>query len=453
MLVPHAAPPRPTSRPNPMTTSPSHPPLSPLPNAAIPAPEPLRVLYYIAYYQRMAGANRVLFELITHLPSTIAPLVVFAGEGRAVEAFRGAGLEVEVLPPGPSLNQFGKVMLDWSLWKRLQVATTELLPYTLHCLDLLRDWRPDLVHVDGGRGALMIGGAARLWGCPVVGHMHGQLPFSGISHWYFEQVSSRIVTVCDAIQQDLTPAGRAKATTIYNGIQPPTPNGQPSSWLRALKAQGTLIVACFASVVPFKGYHHLLDAVAELNQRGWDKSLVVLCIGDLEAEYQDYADFLRRKQHTLGLHNVTFTGWQSNPFSFYQVADIEVLPSVSREVLDYGDKTVVVGGNEGFPTTHLEAMCFGLPIVATDIAGVREQVEDGVNGWVVPPGDALALADALERLLADGELRSRLGQAGRERVQRKFSTQAHVAAMEQVYQSLVGEPQPEPEVETHGQWA
>jgi glycosyltransferase involved in cell wall biosynthesis len=410
----------------------------PLAPSCVPQPvvPPLRVLYYIAYYQRMAGANRVLFELITHLPDTVTPLVVLAGEGRAAEAYRQAGVEVEVLPPGEQLNQFGKAMLHWSAWKRTHVALTELLPYTFQCLALMQDWQPDLVHVDGGRGTLMIGAAARLRGCPVVGHMHGQLPFAGISHTYFEWVSSRIVTVCDAIQTDLTPAGRAKATTIYNSVRPSLAPDRPSRWLKALKAEGKLIVGCFASVVPFKGHHHLLDAVAELNRRGWADRLVVLCIGDLEAEYQYHADWLMQRQRDLNLHNVTFTGWQSNPFGFYQVADIEVLPSVSRERLDYGDRIVEVGGNEGFPTTHLEAMAFGLPIVGTDIAGVREQIEHGSNGLVVTPGDPLALADALETLLQDGELRSRLGQAGRDRVRRDFSTEAHVTAMVDLYDDL-----------------
>jgi glycosyltransferase involved in cell wall biosynthesis len=397
----------------------------------------LRVLYYIAYYQRMAGANRVLFELITHLPPTVTPLVVLAGEGRAADAYREAGIEVEVLPPGRYLNQFGKAMLQWNTWRRTQVVMTELLPYTLQCLELLRDWQPHLVHVDGGRGTLMIGGAARLWGCPVVGHMHGQLPFAGISHTYFEWVSSRIVTVCDAIQADLTPAGQAKATTIYNSVHPHPAPGRPSPWLQALKASGKLIVACFASVVPFKGHHHLLEAVAELNRRGWGDRLVVLCIGDLETEYEAHADWLMQRLQALGLANVTFTGWQSNPFAFYELADIEVLPSVSRETLDYGDRTVEVGGNEGFPTTHLEAMAFGLPIVGTAIAGVREQITDGVNGLLVPPSDPIALADALETLLKDGDLRSRLGEAGRDRVQRDFSIDAHVTAMVNLYRDLL----------------
>lgn len=397
----------------------------------------VRVLYYIAYYQRMAGANRVLFELITHLPPTVTPLVVLAGEGRAADAYREAGLEVEVLPPGRHLNQFGKAMLQWSTWKRTQVVMTELLPYTWQCLALMQEWQPDLVHVDGGRGTLMIGAAAKLLGCPVVGHMHGQLPFAGISHTYFEWVSSRIVTVCDAIQADLTPAGRAKATTIYNSVRPSLAAGQSSAWLQALKREGKLVVSCFASVVPFKGHHHLLAAIAELNRRGWADRLVVLCVGDIEAEYQHHADWLMGRLHDLNLHNVTFTGWQSNPYAFYELADIEVLPSVSQEMLAYGDRTVEVGGNEGFPTTHLEAMAFGMPIVGTDIAGVREQIDHGVNGLVVPPGDPIALADALETLLKDSELRSRLGQAGRDRVQRDFSTGAHVTAMVNLYQDLL----------------
>ncbi|NER82855.1 MAG: glycosyltransferase family 4 protein [Leptolyngbya sp. SIO1D8] len=410
------------------------------------APErPLRVLYYIAYFQRMAGANRSLFELIAHLPDNVIPLVVIAGEGRAAEAFRQAGIDVAVMPPGSSLNQFGKVMLSWSWLKRAQVTLTELLPYTLHCLALMREWQPDIVHVNCSRGNLMIGAAARLWGCPIVGHMRVQLAFKGISQWYFEQLTHRIITVCDAIQQDLSPAARAKAKTIYGGIQTIQESRQLPSWLQALKEQNILIVACFASVVPFKGQHHLLDAVAELNRRGWGDRLAVFCVGDIEAEYQDYANFLMRKLQALGIHNVTFTGWQSNPFPFYEAADVEVLPSVTQEVLDYGDKTVMVKGNEGFPRTHLEAMYFGLPVVGTDIAGVREQITDGVNGWVVPPADALALADALERLLKDGDLRSRMGQAGRDLVQQTFSTEAHVAGMVKVYQELVRDKVAQPE--------
>jgi glycosyltransferase involved in cell wall biosynthesis len=401
---------------------------------------PVRVLYYISYYQRMAGANRVLFELIKHLPDTVTPLVVVAGEGRAAEAYRNAGIEVEVMPPGSSLNQFGKAMLRWSPVQQGWVTLNELFPYTLQCMSLIRSWQPDIVHVDGARGTLLIGTAARMLRRPVVGHMHGEFPFGGISQTIFERVSDRIITVCSSIQSSLSPTGRAKAVTVYNGIQEISDRGQPLPWLEALKAQGKLIVACFASVVPFKGHHHLLNAVAELNRRGWGDRAVFLCVGDMPQEYQEHANWLKQRQQKLGIENVIFTGWQSNPFPFYRAADIEVLPSVRSEQLDYGDRVIQVQGNEGFPTTHLEAMYFGLPVVGTAIAGVQEQIETGVNGFVVPPADPIALADVLEKLLLNPELRQQMGRAGRDRVQRCFSTDAYVSGVLDVYQSLLSYP-------------
>jgi glycosyltransferase involved in cell wall biosynthesis len=68
---------------------------------------------------------------------------------------------------------------------------------------------------------------------------------------------------------------------------------------------------------------------------------------------------------------------------------------------------------------------------------VSEQIEDGVNGFVVPPANPIALADALEKLLLNPELRQQMGTAGRDRVQRYFSTDAYVNGVLEVYQSLL----------------
>ncbi len=73
------------------------------------------------------------------------------------------------------------------------------------------------------------------------------------------------------------------------------------------------------------------------------------------------------------------------------------------------------------PKILLEAAATGRPIVSTDIAGCREVVEHEVNGLLVPPGDSLALADAVERLINDVGLRARMGQSGRRIAEKKFS--------------------------------
>ncbi len=89
---------------------------------------------------------------------------------------------------------------------------------------------------------------------------------------------------------------------------------------------------------------------------------------------------------------------------------------------------------ETFGISCLEAMAFGLPVVATRAGGLPEVVEDGVTGLLVPPGDPQALADAIRRLLADPELRRRMGQAGRERVVAEFTADRVVRETIAVYE-------------------
>jgi glycosyltransferase involved in cell wall biosynthesis len=90
------------------------------------------------------------------------------------------------------------------------------------------------------------------------------------------------------------------------------------------------------------------------------------------------------------------------------------------QLLEDADVFVLSSRSEGAPLSILEAMAAGLPVVASAVGGVPEIVDDGTTGLLVPPGDAGALAAALERLLADPALRSRLGGAGWERVRERF---------------------------------
>lgn len=91
---------------------------------------------------------------------------------------------------------------------------------------------------------------------------------------------------------------------------------------------------------------------------------------------------------------------------------------------------------DSFPRVVMEAMCRGIPVVASRVDGVPEMVADGETGFLVEPEDAAGFADATARLLADPDLRARMGAAGRERARRLFSREAYVAAMLELYRGL-----------------
>lgn len=114
-------------------------------------------------------------------------------------------------------------------------------------------------------------------------------------------------------------------------------------------------------------------------------------------------------------------GFQSEMETVYAQAAIVTLPSLG----------------EGLPTVLIEAAACGRAIVATDVPGCREVVEDGVNGLLVPPSDPQALAQALASLLEDAAMRKRMGAAGRRRVLERFADRLIIQQIVEVYQRLV----------------
>ncbi|MDX1436031.1 MAG: glycosyltransferase family 4 protein [Anaerolineales bacterium] len=115
-------------------------------------------------------------------------------------------------------------------------------------------------------------------------------------------------------------------------------------------------------------------------------------------------------------------GWQADMPAVYRQCQIVTLPTM------YG---------EGVPSALMEAAASGRPIVASDFPGPRSVVQPGRNGLLVPPGDSQALADALEKLAIDPELRAEMGTAGRQIALERFTTDRLNAARMKVYEQLL----------------
>jgi glycosyltransferase involved in cell wall biosynthesis len=204
-------------------------------------------------------------------------------------------------------------------------------------------------------------------------------------------------------------------TVVMNGADlrrfSPAPTGSPPSEFGA-----RMIFAC-RQLFPRKGIRFLIEAVAKLKPKYPDISLIIAGDGFERPVLEELA-------RTLGIADKTkFLGWVANKElpRYFRGCSVSVIPSLE----------------EGFGIPAAEAMGCEIPVVATDAGGLPEVVENGVTGYVVPKADAAALAHAIDRLLADDALRSKMGEAGRIRAIERFDWDLSVKKFEAVYTSVL----------------
>ncbi|MBT9315522.1 glycosyltransferase [Leptothoe spongobia] len=182
-----------------------------------------------------------------------------------------------------------------------------------------------------------------------------------------------------------------------------------------------------------KGFPYLLKACHLLKQTGVPFHCAIVGYGPL-------GDCIRQQISDLGLtDHITLVGklTQDQLIEYYQEADLFVLPCL---VTDDGDR-------DGIPNVLLEAMAMELPVVSTDISGISELVESNYNGVLVPEKNELALAQALEALIRQPELRITLGEAGRLTVLDKFGLTSNVGRVKDWLLKAVKQPPMRPQTQ------
>jgi glycosyltransferase involved in cell wall biosynthesis len=174
------------------------------------------------------------------------------------------------------------------------------------------------------------------------------------------------------------------------------------------------VVGSVGWLLPIKGPHYLLEAVAPLLRANGKIQLLYVGKGEMEAVLKGIVE-------QRGLEkSVRFLGWRNNVPDLLSVFDIFVLPSL----------------NEGMGRVLIEAMAAGLPIVASRTGGIPDLIIHGENGLLVPPADPRRLGAAIEFLVRHPEERRRIGGSGRLACA-KYSTTAMVAKIESLYRRLL----------------
>jgi glycosyltransferase involved in cell wall biosynthesis len=295
---------------------------------------------------------------------------------------------------------------------------------------LMKRTRPDVVHAHDPHGVAMAalalsigsGAAASRAMPPLVASRRVDFHLKGnsLSRWKHRQVDC-FIAASEAIRQMLLGDGipSERTITVHEGIDVDHVAATPAVNLHEalFLPHGAPIVGNVAALVPHKGQRYLIDAAHLVVQHAPDTRFVILGEGELREHLEKHVH-----EHHLEKH-VLLPGFRTDVLGCIKAFDLFVMSSVT----------------EGLGTSLLDAMAAARPIVATTAGGIPEIVEDGVNGLLVPPRDARALADAILRALRDADLRRRLGDAGFARVNERFTVERMVAQTAAAYEQIVAQ--------------
>lgn len=284
---------------------------------------------------------------------------------------------------------------------------------------------PDLLQTHGYRPNVLARLSRGSRGCPWLGFWHGATwenwrvrLYNHVDYWALSK-ADRVVTVSRQQAEtlgSLLPRGRP-VNVIPNAVTlaPRAVDAKERALWRAphVRDERTRLLGVFGRFSSEKGQDVFLNAMSQLD----DDNVSALLLGEGPEESR-----LRQQSDALQLDGrVHFLGYREEVAKYYAMIDLLVLPSRS----------------EGLPNVVLEAMACRVPVVATDVGGVREVVQHEGNGLLVPSERPDLLASAITRMLEDSALRQRLARNGERFVAEHYSLAARVAALRSLYDQVL----------------
>ncbi len=375
--------------------------LQPAERLPLPGPQRVRVVEILAT-GTSGGAQEHLYSLLTRIDrSRYEASVVALSPGSAVRKLQRDGIPVTVIDVPDDAIAVGAL--------------------TAH----LADVRPDVIHnhmyraeLVGTRAAIALGltGRRRPY---VVSTIHSSRVRSAEDREQLRHLTphmDQLIAVSRAMERKIAEEGRATVPLklIYNGVDLERYDHQePCCTLRDEYGMepGSQIVGVVARLEPEKGHPTLLEAWPDVLRAVPNAYLLVVGEGSRRDELEHLAAELRIA------HRVVFTGRRDDVPAVTAALDVAVLPSY----------------REAQGLTILEAMALSRPVVASNVGGIPEVIEDGVTGLLVPPHDSPALAAAIVRFLTDHAFADTIARAGHDVVHDRFCVQLMVKAIEAIY--------------------
>jgi len=374
-----------------------------------------------------------------------APVVALSIHNPGVTLFERLGVEViqirghrqgtpEFAPPVQRLRT-GRVG-QWvqgrrsllRVWRAGGMAlrlVARVLPEAWRIARAVRATGADLVHLNNivslNRAGIL---AARWTGRPCLCHIRGLNPLEAVDRWLVRWVDY-FIFISEAVRRSQEAAGvPLKGEVVYNAVdlrafQPPV---SPEALRREFGfPPGARVFGMVGRLEPWKGHRVFLEALARL--RGRHPEACGLIVGEAETNSPGYPGELRALADVLGLGGaVAFAGYR--PDALRLMTGMDAVVHCSTEP-------------EPFGRVIIEGMAAGRPVIGSAAGAVPEIIQDGVNGLLTPPGDVDALAWAMARVLEDPAA-LRWAEAGRQTVLERFTVERHVAAIQRIYEQVLG---------------
>ena len=251
--------------------------------------------------------------------------------------------------------------------------------------------------------------------------------YNGLDRWSL-QAPQRIVTVSAATKEQLRRHGISgeRVTVLHNAV-PAQLHRQALNDASVIRQRKTSlgvsadekVILCAGRLSKEKAQIDLVAAIAHLKKQRPDLALRVFIVGDGPERER-----IVQAIESAGLEkNIVLTGHLKDLTPYYEAADVVAIPSLS----------------EGSPNVLLEAMAFGVPIVATEVGGIPEIVTQGTTALLVSPQDAGAMAAAIERLIFEPGTASALAQQAREKVETDYSPESRAKSLVSIYEEAYGQ--------------
>ena len=394
-------------------------------------PRPLRVLLF-DHTAELGGGEIAMADLVRRLDrSRVEPVALLASRG-PLEGLLEGHLPVHLLLLDDTVVHARREALGGASLGTLK-AGVSTLRYINRLMRFLDEQQIEIIHTNSLKASILGGIAGRLKGRKVIWHIRDRIADDYLPH--------KVVVVMRGLARVLPQfvIGNSRATLATLDL-PKTPTAAIPSGVdmsRFFASQTTVpaieadaatdlaaapLIGLVGRICPWKGQHIFLKAAALVHVRFPRARFQIIgaaLFGEQAYEQELYALVAA---NDLG-SSVEFLGFQKDVPPLIRALDILVHASV-------------VG--EPFGQVIVQGMACGKPVVATNGGGVPESVEDGETGLLVPMGDEVAMAAAIEQLLADPAAAAAMGERGRERVMEKFTIEQSARRVTEVYEFVAG---------------